>query len=218
MVEMNSKFLLCMVAGLIVVSYFTADTESADLAFAAESGITYDVFVNPPQFFGDSMMIIASPGKNTGNAQNAGSISVIDVNTNSLLYTINNPEPTENDLFGRHIASLLYTIDSPILGSVSFGETFESFDGKLAVYTRDANPNDEKMMMSSMSLTEKQASLLYTINDPLANTDSDFGRHFTIVDDNTTRETFGMQGIGYPFGVRGGNIQECADLCLRTGK
>lgn len=29
--------------------------------------------------------------------------------------------------------------------------------------------------------------------------------------DNTTRDTFGMNEIGYPFGVHGGNIQECVD-------
>jgi len=266
-VGMNSKLLLFVIAGLIAVSYNVG-------AFAEESGITYDVFDNPPKFFGDNM-IIASPGKSINGVQGAGSISVIDVNTNSLLYTINNPEPTKNDLFGRNIAisdsyiivgvqektpvygnyisaeiyvfdgktgsllhtikspnedkseikfngsfgrsivsigddiaagsyipnsdnfathlihvfdgktgSLLYTINSPIPDSVSFGEVFESFDGKLAVYTRDEDPNDEKIDDAIHVFDGKTGSLLYTINDPSTNTDSDFGIHFTIVNDN----------------------------------
>ena len=73
-------------------------------AFAEESGITYDVFDNPPKFFGDNL-IIASPGKSIDGVLNAGGISVIDVNTNSLLYTINNPDPTETVTFGQPTTS-----------------------------------------------------------------------------------------------------------------
>jgi hypothetical protein len=259
---------------LLILLGFTATLFIIPQAFAEESGITYDVFDNPPKFFGDNL-IIASPGKSIDGVLNAGGISVIDVSTNSLLYTINNPDPTEHDVFGRNIAisdsyiivgvqgktpvygnyisseiyvfdgktgsllytiknpnegrsdikfqssfgrsivsigddiaagsyipnsdnfathllhvfdgktgSLLYTLDSPIPGSVSFGEVFESFDGKLAVYTRDEDPNDEKIDDAIYVFDGKTGSLLYTINDPSTNTDSDFGVYFTIINDN----------------------------------
>ncbi|MCE2614454.1 MAG: hypothetical protein LVO36_00975 [Nitrosopumilus sp. (ex Thoosa mismalolli)] len=36
-------------------------------------------------------------------------------------------------------------------------------------------------------------------------------RYSNLFAENTTRHTFGMIEIGYPFGVHGGNIQECID-------
>ena len=36
-------------------------------------------------------------------------------------------------------------------------------------------------------------------------------KYSNLFDENTTRQTFGMNEIGYPFGVHGGNIQECKD-------
>lgn len=39
-------------------------------------------------------------------------------------------------------------------------------------------------------------------------------KYSNLFDGNTTRETFGMLEIGYPFGVHGGNIKECVDFVL----
>ena len=292
-----SEFQACVVAKVVLVGIFASvmvgialgmhhsvpeqdiiATESFDLAFAEESQkISYDVFDNPPRLFGGNM-IIASPGKSVDGIRGAGSISVIDPDTNSLLYTIHNPEPTKNTSFGRNIGisdsyilvsvqgkassvyddddednpakiyvfdgktgkllhtiknpnkdnsdvsfrssfsgigsigdrivagsyfddfdgfpthvmhvfdgktgSLLYTINSPIPGSVSFGETFETFDGKIAAYTRDENPNDQKIDDAIHIFDGKTGTLLYTINAPHTNTYRDFGRHLTIVDNN----------------------------------
>ena len=266
---MKTRFLIIFVIGIIGFS---------GIAFAEEeSGITYDVFDNPPVFFGDSM-IIASTGKSVDGVQGAGGISVIDVNTNSLLYTISNPEPNKNDLFGRNIVisdsyiivsvkensmdplisippkiyvfdgktgSLLYTIsnpneddesdikfpgsgafgrkigsigdnviassyiqtsdysqtqlihvfdgktgslintiNSPIPDSTSFGNVFESFDGKLAVYTRDKDPNDKNYDNAIHVFDAKNGSLLYTINDTSTSEYTNFGSHLTIINDN----------------------------------
>lgn len=252
-------------------------TESFDLAFAEEpSKISYDMFENPPKLFGNNM-IIASPGKSVDGVWGAGNISVIDPDTNSLLYTIRNPESDKNISFGRNIGisdsyilvgvqgkassvyendddnpakiyvfdgktgkllhtiknpnndnpeakfsssfsgigaigdtvvagsyfddldgfpthvmyvfdgktgSLLHTIDSPIPGSVSFGETLETFDGKIAVYTRDENPNDQKIDDAIYVFDGKNGSLLYAVNDPIPDVKGDFGRHLIIADNN----------------------------------
>ena len=137
-----SKLLLFVIAGLIAVSYNVG-------AFAEESGITYDVFDNQPIFFGDNLLI-ASTGKSVNGIQDAGSISVIDVDTNSLLYTINNPEPTKNDRFGRNIAiSDDYIIvgmqrKTPVYGTyISAG--IYVFDGKTGTLLHTIkNPDEDK--------------------------------------------------------------------------
>lgn len=41
-------------------------------------------------------------------------------------------------------------------------------------------------------------------------------KYSNLFDGNTTRETFGMNEIGYPFGVHGGNIQECVDYVFEN--
>ena len=41
-------------------------------------------------------------------------------------------------------------------------------------------------------------------------------KYSNLFDGNTTRETFGMLDIGYPFGVHGGNIQECVDYAFEN--
>ena len=41
-------------------------------------------------------------------------------------------------------------------------------------------------------------------------------RYSNLFDENTTRDTFGMNEIGYPFGVHGGNIQECVDYVFEN--
>ena len=262
-------------ASVHIIDQDIVPTESFGLAFAEKDFVlTYDVFDNPPKFFGDNM-IITSPGKSVDGVWGAGSISVIDPDTNSLLYTIHNPEPAKNIRFGSNIeisdsyilvstqgkvssvydddkpakiyvfdgktgmllhaiknpdegnsdvnfrssfsgigaigdtivtgsyfddfdgfpthvihifdgktALLLYTIDSPIPGSVSFGETFETFDGKIAVYTRDENPNDQKIDDVIHVFDGNTGVLLYTISDPSTDTNYDFGNSFIIVDGN----------------------------------
>ena len=251
----------------------TIVTESFDSAFADEDfELTYDIFDNPPNFFGTNI-VVSSPGKSVDGIWGAGNISVIDTDTNSLLYTIHNPEPDKNSRFGRNIGisdsyilvavhgktigyddyfpakiyvfdgktgnllhtiknpndeksdtrfhsafsgigavgdtivagsyfdefddfpthiihvfdgktgSLLYTMDSPIPGSVSFGEKFESFDGKIAVHTRDEDPNDKKSDDAIHVFDGKTGSLLYTITDPETDFAGDFGSRFIIVND-----------------------------------
>ena len=41
-------------------------------------------------------------------------------------------------------------------------------------------------------------------------------KYSNLFDGNTTRETFGMLDIGYPFGVHGGNIQESVDYVFEN--
>ena len=39
-------------------------------------------------------------------------------------------------------------------------------------------------------------------------------KYSNLFDENTTKETYGILEIGYPFGVHGGNIKECVDFVL----
>ncbi|MCA9827958.1 MAG: hypothetical protein KC444_06155 [Nitrosopumilus sp.] len=41
-------------------------------------------------------------------------------------------------------------------------------------------------------------------------------RYSNLFVENTTRGTFGMNEIGYPFGVHGGNIQDCVDYVFEN--
>ena len=41
-------------------------------------------------------------------------------------------------------------------------------------------------------------------------------RYSNLFDGNTTRQTYGIESIGYPFGVHGGNIQECVDYVFEN--
>ena len=273
-----ASIFLCIAYGTSgsIVEQKVIATESFGLAFAKEQfRLSYDVFDNPPKFFGDKM-IITSPRKTVDNVPGAGSMSIIDTESNSLLYTINNPEPNKNEMFGRNVGTsdsyimvgiqektpstydnnhvakiyvfegttgkllhtinsphekresyvnfhssfshidsigdnivagfyiddfprapthvihvfdgksgkLLRTINSPIPKSVSFGEVLETFDGKIATYMRDENPNDQKIDDAIHVFDGKTGELLYTINDPNTNTKGDFGRNFIIVNDN----------------------------------
>ena len=39
-------------------------------------------------------------------------------------------------------------------------------------------------------------------------------KYSNLFDENTTRQTYVIVEIGYPFGIHGGNIQECIDYVL----
>ncbi len=138
--------------------------ESANLLFKIDNpGLTRDLFGSSVSYV-DGKILVGASDKNIGDVAYAGSIYVFDGKTGSLLYTIDNPEPTLGDRFGLYVA----TSQNNIVASIPIDNSGDSAT-KGMIYVFDG----------------KTGSLLYTIKNPREDkADEWFGRHIATIGDN----------------------------------
>ncbi len=137
--------------------------------YDATTGALLHTINNPtPQFldsFGNDIKIlgnniIVTVNNDDTGATDAGSIYIYDVNTGSLLHTINNPTPEVGDKFGRNgslIGSGSIIVDNILIVSVENDDTGATDAGSIYVYD----------IMTG--------ALLQTINNPTPEAGDKFG-------------------------------------------
>jgi hypothetical protein len=164
----SSTFLLTIVFAVFAFAIFTssgvASAEPGNLLFKIENpGLKQDLFGSSVRSL-DGNIVVGASEKEVDEIPGAGAVYVFDGKTGSLLYTINNPEPSRGDAFGRYIA----TTDHNILVGLKI-DTVADVGDKGIIYVFDG----------------KTGSLLYTIKNPRENEfDEWFGYHMSSVGDN----------------------------------
>jgi Ca2+-binding RTX toxin-like protein len=110
------------------VLIYDATTGSLLRTISNPSG-TYDAFGRSIALFGDKL-VVGAPASDAG-AQNAGRIYEYDVNSGTLLATINNPSPSAEESFGQ----VLTVSESVIVAGVPDDNTSGSGSGEAYVFS-----------------------------------------------------------------------------------
>jgi len=142
----NSKLLLFVIAGLIIVSYSgNAFADPGDLLFTIENpGLKKDMFSSSLGTLND-LIIVGASAKEVDGIAFAGSLYVFDGITGELKFTIDNPDPKRGDGFGRNMITtdnyIVVGLDVENKSDIGHkGKIFVFDDTGSLVYTIE-NPN-----------------------------------------------------------------------------
>ncbi len=134
-------------------------------------------------------LIVGVRSDDTG-ASNAGSIYIYDIPTGALLYTLNNPEPEENDFFGRTIE----VVENYLIVKSVFDDAGAINAGSLYIYDISTG------------------SLVHTLNNPTPENNDYFGSRFKIFNNtlivSAPNDNTSAAGAGslYIFDIISGNL------------
>ena len=179
-----------------MVYLFDADTGNLIREITDSNPREVDTFGHSVASLGDDRVAIGIPGKDVKGVDLAGTVSIFDANTGSLVKMIRNPEPDEHDQFGKFIVS---DIDN---NRLLVGAHTRNVDGKIsagAVYLFDADTG----------------SLALTIHNPDPDDDAYFGKSVLLAGDKIVVGAPGNgtfeQGSVYIFDADTGELLETID-------